>query len=245
MEKKKMKLWKKILIVIVIILMIAIAIVARRAIILADIDKKVTDYENNNKNIYSKTMYEFSDYNSTIERFIKDDVDKMILERTSKDGEKVTVTQIIYPTQRKMFTEARETKVMYIYEEEAPVRGSHLEAGIAPIASYNTIMNFAYSTNLPERILNAIVTSIKTVEIDGKQCYELSSLFSSNVLYQEGTVQNLMYIEKETGLPVKVIQKVNEDGEIIENTTKYQYSFGTVTDEDMQEPDNTQYTLKQ
>ena len=61
MKKTKMKIWKIILIVFLALLIAFIAIVTRRVIILSNIDKKVTDCENNNKNIYIKTTLDYAD----------------------------------------------------------------------------------------------------------------------------------------------------------------------------------------
>ena len=70
-EKKKMKLWKKVLIVISIILVIFIAIVLRKFIILSNMDSKVSEYENNNDNIYSKIVSTNSEYTTHVEGYIK------------------------------------------------------------------------------------------------------------------------------------------------------------------------------
>ena len=234
MEKKKMKLWKKILIVLFIILIIVIALIARRTIILSNIDKKVTEYENNNSNIYIKTVFDFDTHKSISERFIKDDVDKLKLIKTDNDGENTQIIQITYPEERKMFTNAKGNKVLYVYKEKAAKRGLHIENDENVTTSYNTIQDFGYSTNILQTIINAFVTSIKSVEIDGKQCYELSSLSNSNIIYEVG---------KETGLPVKAIQEVNQDGQITKDVITYEYSFGTVTNEDLKEPDINEYKL--
>ena len=88
-EKKKMKLWKKVLIVIVILLLIFIAIVLRKFIILADIDGKVSEYENNNSNIYSKIISTNSEYTMQTECYIKDNIIKYVFEKTDKMEKKI------------------------------------------------------------------------------------------------------------------------------------------------------------
>ena len=42
----------------------------------------------------------------------------------------------------------------------------------------------------------------------------------------------------------KVVEEVEEDGQLVENVTTYEYSFDTVTEEDVAEPDESQYELK-
>lgn len=241
MEKKKTKLWKIILLILVIVLLAISIITIRKVLILSDLDKKVTDYENNNNNIYIKTTFNFNDYNSQMERFIKDDVDKVILEKTDSSGIKSKIIQITYPNERKFYTEFKDNKILHIYSEKAPTRGAHIE-GSATV-TYSSIMNFTYSISLPERILNSLVTKIKTTEVDGIKCYELSSLCSSNYIYDENATKLLVYINKDTGLPIKAIEKIKESGTLKENITTYEYKFNVVTDDDLKEPDNSEYTL--
>ena len=80
--------------------------------------------------------------------------------------------------------------------------------------------------------------------MDEKQCYELSSLYNSNFMYSENKKEIKAYIEKDTGLPIKLIEVVNENGKNVENVTTYKYQFNIVTDEDMQEPNNQEYVLQ-
>lgn len=243
MEKKKMKLWKKILIVLAILLIILIIFIGRKVIILSNLDNKVSDYENNYKNIYIKTIFDYNDYKSESERFVKDNVDKLVIEKTDNTGEKSKIIQITYENERKMFTEANGNKIMNVYKEETAVRGAHIEDSAN--FSYSVIRNFAYATSLPERILDAIVTKIKLVEIDNKQCYELSSTHNSNFLYSENTSEMKAYVEKDTGLPVKMIEVVNENGERKENISTFECKFNIVTDEDIKEPNNDEYKLQE
>lgn len=95
-------------------------------------------------------------------------------------------------------------------------------------------MNFAYSISIPERILNSIVTKIKTVELDGIKFYELSSLCNTNFIYDQNATRLSVYIDKDTGLPVKLIEEIKKDNVVKENIT--------TTDEDIIEPDISQYT---
>ena len=62
-------------------------------------------------------------------------------------------------------------------------------------------------------IINAIVTSIKTKKIDGKDYYVLSSKMNTNFLYDTNTTKMTIYIEKDTGLTTKIVEEVNEIGE--------------------------------
>lgn len=239
MEKKKMKWWKKVLIVVAIILLIFIILTIRKTIILADINNKVSDLENNKKNIYIEVNVITNTYTAELKRYIKDNVDKMVIENTNQNGEKTKIIQITYPNQRKVFTEKDNVKVMNVYDEVAPVRKAYI--GDSDTSSYSAIVNLAYATSIPEQILNSILTTITTAEIDGKECYELSSKYNSNFIYSQNGKEMKAYVEKETGLPVKIVEVINENGQETKNITKYNYKFDSVTDEDIKEPNNSEY----
>lgn len=243
MEKKKVKIWKILLVVILVILFIFIIIISRKASTLYKIDRKVREYEENNSNIYIKTTFNFYEHTSKIEKFIKDDINKTVLEKTDLEGNKTKIIQITYPNERKLYTENKDNKIMYVYEEKAPIRGYDIER--TADSSYTVIGNAGYSSNFFETIFNSIVTKIKLVEIDGRKCYELSSLWSTNYLYQSNTNKLLIYVDKDTGLTVKRIEQIIEDGNIKENITTCEYKFNEVTDEDIKEPNALEYKVQE
>lgn len=239
MENKKMKLWKKILIIVAIIVLIFIIVISRKAIILNNIDNKVSNLENSNDNIYAEIVTD----KYKVKKYIKNEIEKIVLESKDENEEISKIIQITYPDKRKVFTEKDGTKTMNIYEETAPVRGAHIEENTN--ASYTAITNFAYSISLPENILNSIFTSINSVELNGKECYELTSKYNSNFIYSQNTKQMKAYVEKDTGLPLKLIEVVNENGENIEKVTTYKYEFNIVTDDDIKEPDSQEYIMQE
>lgn len=69
----------------------------------------------------------------------------------------------------------------------------------------------------------SLKTKIKSVENEGKECYEMT--------LENGTT---LFVEKETGLIIKFVEN--------ETTTTITYEFDIVTDRDIQEPDLTGYT---
>lgn len=77
--------------------------------------------ENSNNNIYAEISSE--DYK--VKRYIKDDVEKLVIERTDENGEFLKIIQCTYPDQKKVYTEKEGIKGMNIYNEVASVRGSH------------------------------------------------------------------------------------------------------------------------
>lgn len=243
-SESKIKILKCILLVIAIILCILLAIVVRRTIILSKIDKKVSELENNNNNFYIKTSYiDRRNYTSVIRRYIKGDVSKLVIEKTTAEGNNAKIIEITYPEERKLFTEVNDSKVMNVYKEKTAVRGAHIEKGTE--SSYTTFSNPGYSTSINDLIVNAIVTSIKTVKMDGKDCYELSSKMNTNFLYDDNTTKFLIYVEKETCLTLKIVEEVNVNGEIKQVVKDFEYQFNQVTDEEISEPDNSEYKMQE
>ena len=90
------------------------------------------------------------------------------------------------------------------------------------------------NTRFTITFLSSAFTTFKVVEYNGKDCYliEKSNLpiFKD---YEIGTDKNEIYVDKESGLIVKI---VNDD-----LTTEYEYEFDNVNDDIFVEPDINQY----
>lgn len=223
---KKLKLCKISLIVISVLLLVIVVIVGRKMIILASLDKKISEYENS-KNLYSKVVTSTERVKSqTIETYYKEDKMKYVIETEQKDGSFNKIIQVTNSNERKVFFENEKT--VAIYHEDNNV-----------IEEIPKFMNYAKSYTLSERLLNSVFSNIKNKEVEGKRCYEISSLKNSNILYEEGTEKMLIYIEKETALPIKIIQIIHGN----EYITNYEYKFDSITEEDMAEPNISEYKI--
>ena len=90
-----------------------------------------------------------------------------------------------------------------------------------------------YNDNLLNLFYLALITPIKTIEYNGKECYFLDSAELRH-----------SYIEKETGLILKAIdgQSENNDKGI---TEEYEYSFNNVDDSIFVEPNISEYEIKE
>jgi len=216
------KILKAVLILIVIALVAFSIHVIRNMIILNSLDEKVKEQENNNNNIYGEIISNSSTIEKqTAKMYLKDNVLKQEVETKTKDGNKVKLIQITYPNERKIFMYNNENeKTVQMYEEESNINNTTI------------IMNYAESIALSEKIVNSIVTKIKTEELDGKECYVIHGLHNGNIMYEAGIEKVVVYIEKETGLPLKRLDIAKEKEFII----TYEYKFDVVTDEDMKEP---------
>lgn len=96
--------------------------------------------------------------------------------------------------------------------------------------SYITYDNYeGYSVEIENsfriNLITAIFSSVHRVNLGGRKCY----------LVKDGNYER--FIDIETGIMIKGIDNLN-------NTTQdYYYEFGTVEDQDVEEPDTTGYTV--
>ena len=133
----------------------------------------------------------------------------------------IKVTQYVYPNEIKEFIEEPEGKRLNI----EPRKNAELPA----------LMNYFYNDSLIGTFFMSMDYKITTGDVNGKECY----VFSRKYVKPETKID--IYIEKDTGLVLQSAQIEPTKGDI--DLTQYEYSFGTVTDEDIQEPDVTEYTL--
>lgn len=234
--KKFLKLFLILLLLVILILFI---LVGRKVMILSKLDKNVSSLEDTKDNIYMKVNNVIDSAKEVeTELFVKGDIEKSIniVKSTTKR------IQIVYPTERKVFIEADRNKTLSIYKEIAAKRTTDVNA--AP-TTHTVLPNYAHSMSLIERIITALNTNIKSTSIDGKECYELSGLHSPIFLYRENTKSMSLYIEKDTGLPIKLVEKIEEDGIEKEYLTEYEIKFDIVTEEDLAEPDISEYTVQE
>ena len=93
----------------------------------------------------------------------------------------------------------------------------------------NIIVNYAEHYTFFERIKSGITARITTEKVDDKICYVISDKGNINWAVPEECRDIRIYVEKETGLPIKYIVEYKDKEEVY----TYEYSFDIVTDEDM------------
>ena len=91
-------------------------------------------------------------------------------------------------------------------------------------------------TNLKDKIesiiflnINSTYFSVISTSCNGKKCYLIKDK------------NNESYIDKETGMAVRHIEKNNENDLVID----YDYKFNIVTDDDIKKPDITGYIIEE
>lgn len=213
---------KKVLIIVLVVLFIILAIflgvIIRRMIIISDIANKVSKYKDNS-NHYEKII---TDYNgeskTTNEYYCKGDNAVMIIETTT--------------------TNSNEAKKLTQYFK-GDISNSYFDVGTTKLAVLNSngvptkieIWSIDYNNNFWNLFYLALITPIKTVDYNGKECYFLDSPEFRHA-----------YIEKETGLVLKAT-----DGNENEPNSKseYEYNFDGVDDNIFVEPNISQYEVKE
>lgn len=220
MNKKGVKIFAILLVVLIVALLFGTII--RKAIIISDLNEKVIQ-QNAKNNIYVK----FQTANINEEIYKKDNIVKTILE--DKENQK-KVTKITNGTTRMQYTESATENTLSTYEDTT---------------NYGDVISNYVSTNIlgvMEKISFIITSKISTQNEEDKECYVISNNNNPNSFKPEGRKDLAVYIEKETGLPIKSIETYDDGQEII---TTYEYAFDIVTDDDVQPLDNSKFVSEQ
>lgn len=219
-----MKLWKKISIGIGIVLIIFIIMTLRKFMIFTDLNNK-NKAQQKNGNFYSKITTE----QKIVETYTKGDSKKVIL----KSDNQIHI-QVTKP----------EYWIVYDGVNKTGKRFEKNTEKVTMIESQDKISNFADYTTVFEKIWNSICSHIKTEKIDGQEYYVISGHNTNFFAPSENSKGQKVYIDKNTGLTFKIIETVNEDGNVKDKVTTYEYQFNTVTDEDVAELDSSEYELQ-
>lgn len=219
MKEKKTNLWKFILIIVIVLLLVFIVITARKMIIISSLRNKKADCINNDNYFMQISSYQ----GSQVQRL------------TTYHKNEETLTTLT------LFSNDKVTKMIGYKTEE--LSKSYIDNGNEKIVSQDTLVletaltPFLYEENFAKVFMQAISTSIKTEECNGKDCYYFSNLDT----FSEG-----VYIDKETGLPVRAFEGTleTENGEITNIVVDYKYEFGIVTDENMKVPNEEEYKIQ-
>lgn len=242
MKSKKRRFLIITLILFLVILLLFMIYALRNALILSNIDKMVTNLENNNQNIYAKIVTnDISGNITSSEHFLKDNVYKRVtkLDNPATNNIDLIVTTFTYPSSQKVFTEIGDNRTLSINDSiKTPVRGYHVDN-----ATYAIIMNIGHNENFFIQGLASISSNIKTVEIDGKEYYLIKNFISSDYMYDTDAKEIVAYVEKDTGLPFKIVETLEKDGATFEKISSFEYKFDYVTDSDMIEPDETMFSI--
>ena len=222
MEKEKIKLWKIIVAILVILLVIFAINTIRKVIIFNDLQEKISKYEKS-ENMYSKIDSE----KSITERFIKNDIDKLIIKYKDKP---MTVIQLKNGNECKNYTFFEETKKVTVTDV------NNMDA--LRVTKINNTIN---TNSFIDKLIKCITSKVSTETIDGKEYYVIDGKLSGNQLMLQDVISTKAYIDRETGLTMKIIEITKENNNKKEYITNYEYNFDSITDDEISEPNTIGY----
>lgn len=227
MKNKKIKLWKIFLIILTIIICIYAIFTLYRFYILTKINKMNMKY-------MEKTNYCITQENGEIVKtyWKKDNICKVNIMSQKSNNENFSGNVFWYDVN---------TGEGYRYIESEKKYQDDDNAKWEVMPDYNLIMPVK-TESIGKTLLNSmnIFNTLKIGNLNEKKCY----IFK----YKNGEE---IYIDKETGLCLsytyKVINKYNDNGNMKDNETisnlYFNYSFGTVENENVFKPDFSGYQL--
>lgn len=108
----------------------------------------------------------------------------------------------------------------------------------------------SYNESFWDMLFDSMRAKIYLTDVDGKKCYVISDTFALNSSMssfddEENQVKTKtkVYIDKETGLLVKMEEVTADKEHRVVNMVKYEYNFNTVTEADLFELDASEYKL--
>ena len=179
MEKKKKKLWKKILIVIGIIFIILLIAVIRKFVILSHLEN-ISKARINSNNYYVETYSLQGNCMQIAKSYNKENTYLTVLETISKNtGQENQLT---------VYDNAAETiSIIQTDEEKIALLGGPAVGGKISVNAYAT-----YGQGFWSKFQLAMLSKITTEKINNKECYLVESVFGWK-----------RWIDKETGLTVR------------------------------------------
>ena len=220
----KLKILK---IIILIIILIYIGTIGYKFIVIKSMQNKVKQYSDITNFHIIKKSYCY-DTITTQETFNKDGNYLVHIKRTSEGGEK---REIISTKNGNNYITSGEAKVASLNSMQ--------------IVSSEKVYNNLETESLGEFLYGLVISSkISSVKCNDKDCYKIENFKVSGIAFPEYGM--CLYIDKETGLIVRTEEGTRDsDGKIYTQVSDYKYEFNTVTDEDLKEPDISEYKVQQ
>lgn len=214
---KKKKIIKIILIIILVLIILFLINTFRKFFIIRNLQEKISQYTSI-ENYHIKTIaQEDSNTILTTNYYQKDGKQVMIMER-NKNGEISKIS---------MYDNGSRIDVFYDNPE-----GKKVQLNADSIININIYNYLETNSNWKTLILSAL-NSIRNVEYNGKNCYVFKDIMSFSTV--NSSINNEIYIEKDTGLFVKAVSN--------NSITEKQYEFNNVSDSIFEEPDIGQYEI--
>ena len=226
--KKYNNKMKTLKIILTIIFLIFIISFMRKAVIIAILNNKANNHINST-NYYVKSSTYFGDELEIIENYKKDNKYLGKYERLSHDNKMILLEYY----NNGMINSYLD---MHNYKEESHIKRADLNRTGEPTETFSIrkIITPIKTDNILQFVSTALFSNITTEEYNEKNCYRIVS---------GGYV---LYIDKETGLTIRVIGDcvISKDNQIFKIISDYQYEFDTVTDDDFVEPYINEYEIQ-
>ena len=226
----KMKILRSIASIVVFVLLIVMIHTIRNMIILTNLSNKVDHLKNSCTNYYKKSI---SSMGSNTEGYYKDGKALVTIVTNTPNGSRKLIKYIngdIENTYIEGDTEEGYKKIAILNSNGLP--------------TFQGLSNYIEYDNFGTFLIMSVIANIKSSNQNGKECYKIDYLSNADLLYgAEGTFQ--MFIEKDTGLIVRT-----QNGSVMDESgyqrpiiTDYEHRFNIVKDEDIIEPDISEYEI--
>lgn len=205
-------------IILIVLIVIFLVYAIRNYVIITNLQNKLSTYVNSD--------------NYFIENSTKQgDTVSMNLKCYKKDGNQVTFLDTVFNGKKTLVSAYSVDGKNTVYTESDGVKQVNTSIDEITTVSFR---NYLETDNNWQTFLNGISAKVKSTTFNGKDCYLIKGFISST----SPDSKNIeVYIEKDTGLLLKV---VNDD-----STTESNYEFNNVDDSIFDEPDISQYTVKE
>lgn len=111
-----------------------------------------------------------------------------------------------------------------------------------PLHAEEKVYNYLENESIINLIYSVFKSHISTVKYNDIECYKIDGFQSPDVLYSPYGF--CIYIDKSTGLLVRVEQGIPIGDKIFTSVDDYSYEFNSVTDNDLKEPDSSGYKVE-
>jgi hypothetical protein len=215
---------KALKIILLLILAIFIISVARKVIIISDLQNKASKYTDIT-NFHEKSYHYQQDKYVKNEMFCLDN--KQLIITTSIIDEEKTV--------RKIYSDGN---TVNIYTETEGKKTAKLNQKMKVIINVNNVL---YTESWLHLLTTSIPATINTKEYNGKDYYYIVSA-------NQSLCENGVYIDKETGLAVRINSSTTKnmtEGSDFMPAIDYAYEFNTVTKDVFIEPDINEYEIEE
>ena len=219
------KIIKKILIILLIIISIALVLFSahtiRNYIIVKNVEKNISKYLGSTNYHMTATQLDnnYKDLKIITNYYRKDNKELAIIERHMGDD----------LTTMSMYYDGEKTNMYWVTKDEK-LASLNVQKSI-----YVNLYNMLENDTKWQTIVACALSTIKSTNINGKDCYKISNYMSTSSMV--GQDKNEIYLDKDTGLCMKSIM----DRQIYER----KYEFDNVSDDIFVEPDINEYKIQE